>query len=336
MAFLKLTDWQQNFKGYEITGCAVRDRNILYFSLSQSMSYDEASRLHDSEIPSRLIAIYLDEPDGENWGKQEFEGMDMPVVGACREPFPYPAGLLASRNSVGDVWSMGADGNGPMKQITLDGYCNVKRLKTLQGITYAICANRKLFKRLVSGEWERIIDENIPESKNIDELMMAGFMDLDSFDQTDMYAVGGQGDVWHYDGVQWLQKDFPSNVQLATVTCAPDGHVYISGEGGSLWQGRGDSWRQIYKGHSSVMWNDSLWFQDQLWFSSDYQLRVWDGESIQQVIMGDQEPVPIWGNMDAFDGILIVASTSEVFAYDGDDWKVIVSGYLEIYGEEEQ
>jgi hypothetical protein len=151
---------------------------------------------------------------------------------------------------------------------------------------------------------------------------------MDAFSESDMYAVGGHGDVWHYDGKRWTQMGFPSNVQLGTVTCAGDGNVYISGEGGSLWVGQKSTWKSVYKGSSSILWNDVLWFDDKLWLSSDYQFRIWNGKDLEPV-MHEGKAVPMNGHMDAYDGLLAIASSEYVMTYDGKVWKTIVAPYLD-------
>jgi hypothetical protein len=155
-----------------------------------------------------------------------------------------------------------------------------------------------------------------------------GFSDLDAFSESDMYAVGGNGDVWHYDGKKWTQMGFPSNVELGTVTCAGDGQVYISGEGGSLWVGQKSTWKSIYKGSSSILWNDVLWFEGKLWLASDYQFRIWNGKELEPV-MHEGKPVPMNGHMDVHDGLLAIASSEYVMTYDGKNWKHIVAPYLD-------
>lgn len=71
-----------------------------------------------------------------------------------------------------------------------------------------------------------------------------GFEDIHGPNESNMYAVGGCGDVWHYDGEKWEWCDFPSNEQLSCVLVAPNGEVYISGEGGNLWQGKLHTWKK--------------------------------------------------------------------------------------------
>lgn len=194
-------------------------------------------------------------------------------------------------------------------------------MKCINGYTYAVCAYRKIYKRVREGLWELFAD--LPE---ITETMGMGFNDLDAFSENDMYAVGGRGDVWHYNGKLWKQLGFPTNAQLGTVTCAPDGNVYVSGEGGSLWIGRNAVWKRVHEGHSSVLWNDALWFDGKLWLSSDYQLRIWDGKEMHAPqVQG--KPIPAYGHMDVWDGLLVVAGPDFAYGLDGLEWKQLVAPY---------
>ncbi|NHZ42693.1 hypothetical protein [Massilia aquatica] len=74
--------------------------------------------------------------------------------------------------------------------------------------------------------------------KKTDDLDASGFQDIDGFSPEDIYAVGGKGDVWHVDGQQWTQLPFPSEMNLSSVCCAPDGVVYIGAGSGTVFKGR--------------------------------------------------------------------------------------------------
>jgi hypothetical protein len=221
--------WKEVFDGFEIVDVAIRDKKIVQFVARKKLSNDVVSLMLDGEIPSRLITLILDRPAGDNCGYQELTGMRYPVVGVSRAPFPRPSGLISSRNRDGDVWPLGG-GSGPMEQIAPGKAPATKRLKCINGYTYSVGIGRAVYKRVNVGEWT-LLNKGLP---NVEVTTDQGFSDIDAFSETDMYAVGGSGDVWHYDGDKWMQLGFPSNVELATVTCAGDGNVYISGEGGSL------------------------------------------------------------------------------------------------------
>ncbi len=321
-AFLDKKRWQEVFAQYWITDIAIQERHILQMCGRQRMSQEAASQVWDADIPARLITLFTDRPEGNNCGFQELEGMHYPVVGVARAPFPRPSGLLSSRNADGDVWPRGG-GSGPMEQIDKGKWPGPQRLKCIDAVTYAVCGGRDLYRRVEVGRWEPFRD-GLPQAEATSAL---GFSDMDAFSPSDMYAVGGHGDVWHHDGTAWRQMGFPSNVRLATVTCAGDGNVYISGEGGSLWVGEKSTWRQLYQGGSSVLWNDVLWFGGQLWLASDYQFRVWDGKALEPV-MSEGKSVPVAGHMDAFDGILVIAGPEHVLRFDGAGWSELVAPYL--------
>lgn len=321
-AVIRKEIWQETLQHYEIVDVAVRDRNIIYVSARKQIPHAQVSLMRDAEVPTRIIGIYLDEPrDGANWGRAEFSGMNLPVLGTSRRPFPHPSALLSAKNKDGDTFPFGS-GLEEMEQIAPGQRPIPNRLKTIGSHVYAVCAFRRIYRRTAVGRWESF--GALPHAGDIFQL---GFHDLDAFSESDMYAVGGHGDVWHYDGTRWAQLGFPSNVQLGTVTCADDGNVYISGEGGSLWIGRGQNWKKIHHGDASILWNDTLWFNDQLWLASDYQLRTWDGTKLRTV-HNQGKPVTIQGNMDAHDGLLVVASRNEVMAYDGTDWRSLVTPYF--------
>lgn len=261
--------WTANLQGFEITGAAVRDRNILQLVARKSIPHEQASRLLDGDIPTRILSVFLDDKSDQNIECQQLQNMAYPKLGVSREPFSRPGGIVVSKGRDGDAWPLGG-GNGPLEQIAAGARPATKRLKCLFGFTYSIGVARKLYKRVEVGRWSRI--EGIPISQNEDELQAAGFADMDAFSESDMYAVGGHGDVWHFNEREWRQMGFPTKEQLATVTCGGDGNVYITSEGGSLWVGQHSSWRLLEQRGSSILWNDTRWFNGQLWLASDYQL----------------------------------------------------------------
>ncbi|MCU7850389.1 MAG: hypothetical protein KZQ89_20895 [Candidatus Thiodiazotropha sp. (ex Lucinoma kastoroae)] len=338
-AFLDKKRWTEVFSGFEIIDIAIREKTILQMCSRKAMSYDEASHLADHEIPTRIISLFLEMPEGNNCGFQELSGMSLPVLGVSRPPFSRPGGMVSSKNRDGDTWPVG-NGNGPMEYIAPGKWPHPNRLKCINGFTYSVGPGRNIYKRTAVGQWELFRNglpdskediwqgyNKMPTSRQLELSATLGFNDMDAFSESDMYAVGGHGDVWHYDGKQWRQMGFPSNVKLATVTCAGDGKVYISGEGGSLWVGGQSTWKNIYKGTSTVLWNDVLWFEDKLWLASDYQFRIWNGKALETVTHNGAQ-VSISGNMDVFDGVLAIASLNTVMTFDGQEWRTIVSPYL--------
>lgn len=318
MSYVSEEIWTERLKGWLLTGCAVRNRHIIYLCARKYIPDAQASSMWDSEIPSQLIALYLDDPQ-EPYAYTELSGFNKPKVSVAF--LPKEQGLISSDSEKGAVWVMGSGGPWPMEYIDESTWPGTK-LKCINGYTYAVGFCQQVYKRIDMGKWVKL-DKGLLEDNGSTDF---GFDDIDAFSDSDFYAVGGCGDVWHYDGDSWTQCCFPSNQQLSTVTCAPDGNVYIGGEGCSLWAGRKNRWEQVAKGGSTILWNETVWFQDKLWLSSDYQLRVWDGKELQLPMDGENKVV-LSGHIDARDGVLVVARERYVDMYDGQHWHSIVKPY---------
>jgi hypothetical protein len=321
MIYVSKDLWQSEFEDWEINDVAIRDRNIVCLCLRKRVPHEQASRMWDHDIETTLINLFINRPE-KPFGARSFTGFNKPRVGTCT--LPLSQALLVARNNDGQVSILGGGRDFPDEFIDPGKVPMTYRVKTLGGYAYSVGGGRAIYKRVDIGKWVKI-DQGMPK---VDASTAQGFNDLDAFSESDMYAVGGHGDVWHFDGKAWKQMGFPSNRQLATVSCAGDGKVYISGEGGSLWAGRLSTWEPLYEGASSVLWNDVLWFDGRLWLASDYQLRTWDGRALAEVAhQGDV--VPIYGHMDARDGLLAVASPWSVMTFDGRAWRTIVAPYVE-------
>ena len=202
----------------------------------------------------------------------------------------------------------------------------LRKLVRIAGRAHALGMYRDVFALADDGRWVRV-DEGLPELQRgagrIDEFLDVGFEDLDGFGPDDLYAVGGRGDVWRYDGRGWYPLDFPTNWPLFTVCCGGDGSVYISGEGGHLWRGREHEWEQIHAGDAPLPYNDSAWFDDGLWLISDDHLdRLVDGEL--RHAMHDEHLVFAAGHLDTHDGVLLVAGVDFVRVFDGQRWQTPV------------
>ncbi len=317
--FLPIGAWEATFRGWHIVDVAVRDLNVVYLALRQSISDEQASLAWEHDIPSRLAALYLDETDpGEQWSHQGLTGFALTRCTAGQEP--HRQGIALSLN--GDALAMGS-GHNAMENVNIQGEQVVlHRGRSIAGRPYAVGMFRDVYRRVDVGRWE-LLARGLPDLARAEmsatKLVTFGFHDIDGFAEDDLYAVGGKGDVWHYDSLRWSPCKFPSKLPLFTVCCAGDGQVYISGEGGTLFQGRGDTWRKIWKADMSIPYNDTRWFDGTLWLASDYVLDwLVDGQ------VGRANQLGARGHLDAADGILVVASLDEVRMFDGRLWRVLV------------
>ncbi|HEX8610682.1 MAG TPA: hypothetical protein VF800_05280 [Telluria sp.] len=77
----------------------------------------------------------------------------------------------------------------------------IHKLRTIDGELYGCGLGRTVITRVGKDNWR--YHTQLPKDKNF--LDDTGFLDIDGFSPTDIYAAGGHGDLWHYDGKIWKQ-----------------------------------------------------------------------------------------------------------------------------------
>ena len=275
---ISIGQYANNFSGYLIKDCAVRSKDIFYFSLSTDASQfphpdegNDAENGIDSSICQRIISYNKLLPPEEQWDCEEFSGIESFSIAVTKNPkeqmvgveldgvvFVYGGGENEVEEPVGDFVNGGILRGG------------VSRCRSIDGSSYIAGGGRTVAVRSGKNIWTGLMD-GLPFTYNSD-WKSAGFNDIDGFSASDIYAVGRMGDVWHFDGKIWEQIHFPSDIHLYTVCCAGDGAVYISGYQGNTFKGRGNKWKQIHKGAMTLSFRDMIWHEDQIWCTSDYGL----------------------------------------------------------------
>ena len=153
----------------------------------------------------------------------------------------------------------------------------------------------------------------------VQALQNDSFDDIDAFSANDVYAVGGNGCVWHYDGQAWRECAFPTNMRLYSVCCGGDGSVYVGAQSGTVFKGRGDQWKLISRGDFSLPFKDMVWHAGTLWCTSDYGLWSLQDGRIESVLATD-EVLACAGHLAVGDGVMLLAGQSGVSFHDGEMW----------------
>lgn len=325
-AYVSHQDWKARICGWSIVDCAVRSGNFVGLVMRKFVNDDQPLKGWDHDIPTRAFQIKLNRNQNESRvGSQDIFNIGHPKIGVSR--FPIAQDLVFTPEDFGTVIASGSGHEGTEKISPHRERPGIKRIVCIQGWAYAVGLIRQVYKRVDLGQWEKLPEQGLFDTRFEGESpTWMGFSDMDGSDERCLYAVGGHGEVFLFDGSKWRQCDFPSNEQLATVTVAPNGDVYITGEGGSIWLGREDTWELIHRGGSSLLNRDSVWFNDMLWVSSDYQTRVVkDGVVGPVMYQGEQQWLA--GHMDARDGILVIAGQQHVRMFDGTDWHWLIKPY---------
>lgn len=316
MDILNIKDYRAHFKGFGLRDCAVRNREILYFVLFQDWPSDKP-RPFDEELETRVVPLFLDDVD--KFSHSKLTGFGGLMAGASASPDSRAVAV----DRAGKVYVMGGGssgvespipggrGKGPMRGAAT-------RLKQIGGWLHCAGTGRSLCKRMGSNDWQEI--GPLPPAGSGE----VGFMDFDAFDPSDIYAAGGKGDVWHYDGQAWKKIAFPSNMWIESVCCGADGFVYIGAQSGTVFRGRGSQWKMIERGELSLAFKDMVWFQDRVYATSDYGLWEIQGETVRR----SDEPIEITncsGNLSVGDGVMLLAGAYGAALHDGTGWTRLFS-----------
>ena len=314
------------FRGYHFVGCAVRAKDIIYLIGRKEYEVDNYGG-HPSEkaVEKRIFNLILSLPEEERYGYSGVAGFDRLKIAVSQMPKVHSVSVDGN----GAVYAMGSgfdnvEGGVEFNEKTGPQRGGVLDIKTIKGVVYGVGWSRSVCKREGPDQWVSIWNNlPIPKVKSTPELNRYGFRAVDGFSGSDIYAAGGEGDVWHYDGKVWKQIPFPSNMLIYNVCCGGDGFVYIAGHGGTVFRGRGDKWTKICNGIASYWFNDMVWYQDKVWATNDYGICAFNEKGEQKLDLPDFVRSST-GYMAQGDGVLVIAGMYGASMHDGKEWKSLV------------
>ncbi len=100
----------------------------------------------------------------------------------------------------GKVFYLGLKDNKCWEKSVTNTRNGIFRAKNINGIIYGVGPGRKIYKYSESNEWQ--CDNRIKDMRrcSYNKRFNADFLCIDSFNRNDIYAVGGEEGVCHYDG----------------------------------------------------------------------------------------------------------------------------------------
>jgi len=317
--FLHQKGWETSFLGYRILGCAVRDRNFVYLALVEDPPGEHCGELRNF----RMVALYLNENDAaEQWGHQGLNDFHSPMISACT--IPYGQGLFVS--STGDTYASGSK-KSAMEQIgDASNPPGIRKVRCIAGRAYAAAVGQEIFRRADIGVWNALSREGLPENRS--KQLLSAFNDVDGFTESNLYAVGEKGNVWHFDGKRWRSCKFPGEQDLFGICCAGDGNVYVCGQDDLVYVLSKGTWSKIHEGSGNTLYplTDMRWFDDKLWLVGDFKTKnIIKGELVDASHNGND----IRANfIDAADGVLLLATSGgTVMLFDGKVFRYLVVPY---------
>lgn len=190
----------------------------------------------------------------------------------------------------------------------------IRSVSMIAGKAYAVGLRGMVYRLDSLERWTRI-DDGLPEVFNIQA--------IHGFNASDLYAVGRDGDVWHFDGNKWDKNEVPTNVNLTAVKCTENEKVYIGGHNGILIQGRGSSWTMIDHGETKDDIWDIEWFEGNVYISTMNTVYRLNSERFEPVNFGDDPPKSCY-QLSIAKGVMWSIGEVDIMSFNGKEWTRIV------------
>lgn len=286
-----------------VTG-SIREKDLGYLILS-----NDAASAH--KIPS--VGIVQWEPEG--WG----DGGQVPWRVAGTAISTQPLQQICVVGEFGQVLMLGSGdrheeriGNGknaPEDRGPLRG------VRAIGNHIYCVGMDRQAYRREAPGKWVPLTS-GIPE---VDEGEVVGFEAVNGFSESEIYACGWEGDIWQFDGTNWLQRSSPVNTVLVDLCCGEDGHVYACGRNGVLVRGRADLWETMeLGGFSDDLWS-LVWYKGKLYVATmDHVLTLAHG-GLKPLSMGNDAARTCYDLVTGA-GLMWSIGAKDVMSFDGKKW----------------
>lgn len=232
------------------------------------------------------------------------------TLGECGHIYLVGSGTEKKELSIFD--SLRISSRGPMREIR----------GIAKSYAYAVGTHRQAYKRINASQW--ICIDQTAQDNSID-MTEKSFESIDGFSEEDIYAVGWDGEIWHFDGKVWTQKDSPTNLALYKVKCAEDGFVYACGQVGTLLKGRDNQWEIIDQDITREDFWGVEYFKGKAYFSTLTGIYEFDSKTVRPVSYGETLPPFSCYQLSAADGIFWSIGARNVYEFDGQQWTILLS-----------
>lgn len=193
---------------------------------------------------------------------------------------------------------------------------NIRDMRLIGDHLYAVGMNRQVYRRDRPGQWVHC-DQGVVQPRG--NLTVSGFSAIDGLTERDIYTAGFNGEIWHYDGLEWRALDSPTNVLLHRIRVVAPDLAFAAGQEGVLLQGHGDVWRFIDHDLTSENLWGMEWFRDRLYIAGDTALFRLDDGVLSRVETGLGETFT-YRHLHAFQGAMWSFGPKHIAKTDGDAW----------------
>lgn len=198
-------------------------------------------------------------------------------------------------------------------------YGYVTQIREIGGDVYVCGDQGQVYKRIPDG-WKHIDQGMLHKERKKHDI---SHNSIDGTSSNDIYVVGDHGRIFHFNGNEWTDVSFPTNLHLQRVKCVSSDEVYICGEHGLLLRGNHRGWEMIGDPDmEETIWDVEM-FKGKLYLAVEDRLMVYYGEEITPV---DTKLTPEIDahRLDARNGFLWSFGEEDLAYYDGSRWTRVI------------
>lgn len=252
------------------------------------------------------------------------------VISTCLVPATSTAPRQAcSLSEEGDVEFYSSAGsktekiNGAGAGNAEGGRGHMTRIRHIGYTLYACGYAGQVYKRQ-NEKWERFdagIEDKIPASFNTNDNPL-DLIDIHGLHEADIYTVGSDGFIAHYDGNKWSVLSSATDACLYGILVQSESEVWIAGSNGTVLRGSAKSGFKLI--NRRMLDCD---FYSIARFNNDYYIGASDGlyiithEQIMRVDLSEQ--LIEVDSVEEKNGALWALSSGKLIKYDGITWKSI-------------
>lgn len=300
---------------YFISGCAI-ESDIVYLA-TQLEEVDSSEYAH-----TRMSAYVGRLEPGRQWF---YHDVNANIVSVCekRQTATEPRQLAAlSKEGEVELWTS-KDGSSvtekiPDAGVRLGNLGYLRSIREIGNTLFACGFNSQVYARN-NGTWKSLVSAPLAfHHAASDEYVV--FNGIDGFSEEDVYAVGSNGSLYHWDGTAWRQIELKTDENLECIRCYGADDVWIGGANGTLLNGN------IVKGFrdvSDIADNDTFWslakFKEKVYLGTTKGLFAYDGHAIAPVVTGLNPEVETY-TVDSTDDALWSIGAKDLVRFDGNVW----------------
>ncbi|EAR22487.1 beta propeller repeat protein [Nitrococcus mobilis] len=189
-------------------------------------------------------------------------------------------------------------------------------LRYIGGAWYAVGGNHQIYRQDGSGWRPFDYGVYIPGSDGEAKILLS----VDGTASDDIYAVGMNGVVLHYDGISWKRIDAPTNCGLQRVLCVDRNEIYVCGYGNCVYRVEGGIWHNLINEPSETVYWDMALFRGNIFVCTKDTLFRVRGDALEEV------NIPVEGRLNfyrmASDGNELWTCGGEcLLRFDGSQWE---------------